>query len=354
MLQNYSAAGPDKALPMFELGHRWIQTVLHDNPNTATRGTMAIAELELGICQLQVQPSEHAISLLQHASAELRRLNVNTRHPPGDTTIILYQTRRAQATLIREFQRLERSAEAAEAARHMADWLSEITLRVSDDANVHRSLQLAQTENVGLLCATGQRSEAVQACRQQISFWEEVQRDNPSVDFKPQLAGRYLTLVRLLTEIGQMDEANQVAAKADELGLTDPSTLNELARNLVTALFAEPPPMAWQIGPDVAALAVAAAKQATKASPNDGNYWNTLGATQYCAGEWKSAIKALRSRWICAEEAMQSIGSSWQWLIGNLINTMKPAGGTTRLLCGWIRISHKMMSSVFSVLEQLY
>ena len=120
-------------------------------PHNGDTWIIAIAELELGICHIQVQPSEHAISLLQHASAELRHLSVNLPSPPGDTTISLYQARRAQAALIREFQRLERSAEAAEAARHMADWLSEITLRVSDDAIVHRSLQLAQTENVGLL-----------------------------------------------------------------------------------------------------------------------------------------------------------------------------------------------------------
>jgi tetratricopeptide (TPR) repeat protein len=53
--------------------------------------------------------------------------------------------------------------------------------------------------------------------------------------------------------------------------------------------------MAWQIGPDVATLAVEAAQQATNASPNDGNYWNALGAAQYCAGDWQSAINALKT-----------------------------------------------------------
>jgi serine/threonine protein kinase len=295
LLQDASADGPEKALPLFQQGHRWTQTALEDDPTMHARGTAAIAELELGICQFQVQPSEYAISLVQHASADLRRLS-NYPSPPGDVLITLYQSRRAQAALIKQLQRLGRFAEAAEAARQMSDWLGEITQPISDDPNVHRKLQLAQTENVGVLCATGQLSKAVEACRQQISFWQNVQRDKPSDDFKPYLAGRYLTLVRLLTEIGQVDEAIQAAAQADEMGLTDPPTLNQLARNLVTArYYAEPLPMAWQIGPDVAMLAVEAAQQATNASPNDGNYWNTLGAAQYCAGDWQSSIKALKT-----------------------------------------------------------
>ncbi len=296
LLQNSSVAGPEKALPIFEQAHRWAQTVLESSRAFWTRGTAAIAELELGICRLQVRPSEHAISQIQHAVTELRHLSVNYPQP---NMVLLYQARRAQATLIRQLQRLGRTVEAAEAARHMANWLIELTPRVSGDLTLHREMQLAQTENVGLLCATDQLSEAMQTCRQQITFWEEVERVTPSENFKSYLAGRYLTLVRLLTDIGQVDEANQVASQADEMGLTDSSTLNQLARNLVTAPFAEPLPMAWQIGPDVAALAVEAAQQATNASPNNGNYWSTLGAAQYCAATGKVPSRRSRPRWNC-------------------------------------------------------
>ena len=102
--------------------------------------------------------------------------------------------------------------------------------------------------------------------------------------------------MRLLTEIGHVDKAKEAAAQADEMGLTDSETLNQLARNLVTALFAEQPPMACQIGPDVAALAVEAAQQAIDASSNDGDYWSTLGAAQYCAAIGKTLSRRSRRR----------------------------------------------------------
>jgi tetratricopeptide (TPR) repeat protein len=91
----------------------------------------------------------------------------------------------------------------------------------------------------------------------------------------------------------KVDEANQAAAEADQVSLYSPQTLALLARNLVIALYLEPLPIAWRIGSDVPALAVEAAQKAVDASPDDGFYWNTLGAAQYCAGEWESAIEAL-------------------------------------------------------------
>ncbi|HJQ82071.1 MAG TPA: protein kinase [Lacipirellulaceae bacterium] len=290
LLQDDSTFGPQKALPMFEQAHRWAQTELENRPAMWTRQTAAVAELELGICHFHMQPSERACTLVQHACAELRRQSVNN---PSDTNI-LYQARRGQAALVRQFQRLGRTPEAAEAARHMAVWLEELKPLASSGASVHRELQLAQTESLGLLHASGQLSEAVEACRQQISFWEEVQRDNPSKDFKPYLAGRYLTLTRLLTELGEDDEAKQAAAQAHEMGLNSPQTFAQLARDLVIALYAAPLQMAWQNGTDASALAVEAAQKAVDASPNDGFYWNTLGAAQYCAGEWQSSMESLQ------------------------------------------------------------
>jgi hypothetical protein len=148
LLQDSSAAGPEKALPMFELGHRWTQAALKESPAQWTWGTAAVAELELGICEFQVRPSEHAIALVRHAAAESRRLSLHYTYPPADAAICLLVTRWAQAALIREFLRLGRAAEASEAARQMSEWLGEMAPRVSDEASLHRGLQQAQTENV--------------------------------------------------------------------------------------------------------------------------------------------------------------------------------------------------------------
>src|SRR5262249_59284333 len=41
------------------------------------------------------------------------------------------------------------------------------------------------------------------------------------------------------------------------------------------------------------ARAVGLAKEATELSPNNGNFWNTLGVAQYRNGEWKAAVASL-------------------------------------------------------------
>jgi serine/threonine protein kinase/tetratricopeptide (TPR) repeat protein len=313
LLQNSPVAGPADALPYFELGHGWAKNAMNDDPKTRSRATAAIAELEMGICQFQVRPSERAISLVKHAAAELRRHSVHfpdvLPQSRSRADVPLYQARRAHAALVRQLLRLGRTVEAEDAARQMSEWLVEISPRVSRNDSLQKELQLAQTENIELLLATGQLSEAVKACRQHISFWKEIQRYMPQADAKPFLAGGYLTLIRVLTEMHEVDEAHQAAAEADRLGLNSPQTLALLARNLVMALHLEPLPIAWRIGPDVPALAVEAAQKAVDASPDDGFYWNTLGAAQYCAGEWRSAIYAL-------EESMdlRNSGDPSDWL----------------------------------------
>ena len=45
------------------------------------------------------------------------------------------------------------------------------------------------------------------------------------------------------------------------MGLNTPQLLAQLARSLVVGVYTEPLPMAWQIGPEVAALAIEAAKR---------------------------------------------------------------------------------------------
>jgi tetratricopeptide (TPR) repeat protein len=298
LLQNSPAAGPAEALPMFELGHRWAKNVMNKDPKTRSQATAAIAELELGICQFQVRPTENDVSLVQTAESALRRHSVHVpdvlSQSRSKADVPLYQARRAHAALVRQLRRLGRTVEAEEAARQMSEWLLEMTPRASKNNSLHKELQLAQTDSIELLCATGQFSEAVGACRQQIEFWEGVQHDMPQAEIKPYLAGRYLTLTRLLTEMHEVDEANQAAAEANQMALYAPHTLAQLARNLVMGVYLEPLPIAWRIGPDVPALAVEAAQRAVDEAPQEGFYWNTLGAAQCCAGDWQGALESLQ------------------------------------------------------------
>ncbi len=285
LLQHNPDAGPQEAAPMFEQALRWSIALEEASPSQWTRQELAHVELWLGICCFHLQRSDDAIALIQRASAELRRQSVQRGN--------LYLWQSAQGTLVRQLQQVGRDADAAEAARQMADWLNEVAPMVSEDARVHGDLQLAQIENVGLLSATGQIEVAVHACRQHISFWEAFGRDKPSEVIRPYLAGSYLMLIRSLTAIGQVDEAKRVAAQADEIGLTDPQTLSQLARSLINAKCAEKLPLAHEADPAVAELAVQAAESVTSASPDDGRSWNMLGAAQYFDGQWQGAIHAL-------------------------------------------------------------
>jgi serine/threonine protein kinase len=157
LLQDMSAAGPKEAAPMFEIAVQWAKTGLAITPSKWTRLAAANAELDLGICYFEMQPSEHAMSIVRRATSELRRLS--TDHP-SDASLI-GPARHGQTTLVRQLQQLGRTDDAAEAARDMADWLKEITRRAPSDVEVQKGLQRAQMDTIELLRATNQESKAV-------------------------------------------------------------------------------------------------------------------------------------------------------------------------------------------------
>jgi serine/threonine protein kinase/tetratricopeptide (TPR) repeat protein len=174
--------------------------------------------------------------------------------------------------------------EAAAAARRSVDvyggLLSEFPSNLENRGNMAQAARILAQQ----LVATGQPHDAVQACRQQVSFWEKLQRDHAQEVFKPQLANAYLSLSFSLTKGGTVDEAQQAWEKAVEMGLSDANALNQFAWNLVAARDVEPA---------LATLAVQAARQATKATPSDAIILNTLGVAQYRAGQWEDAIQSL-------------------------------------------------------------
>jgi eukaryotic-like serine/threonine-protein kinase len=157
LLQVMSAEGPKEAAPMFEIAVQWAKTGLAITPSKWTRLAAANAELDLGVCYFEMQPSEHAISIVRRASSELRRLSID--HP--SYSILIGPARQGQAALVRQLLQLGRTDDAAEAARDMEDWLKEITRRAPNDAYVQKGLQRAQMETIELLRATNQESKAV-------------------------------------------------------------------------------------------------------------------------------------------------------------------------------------------------
>jgi hypothetical protein len=156
LLRDDAASGAIEAPPMFQKALRWAQASPDLSSSLTLRYAAVTAELELGISRYQLQPSEDALSLIQHATAEFRRLSFDF---PADAGCV-DSARWAQVTLVRQLQRLGRTDDAEEAARDMADWLKEITRRVPNDVEVQKGLQRAQMETIDLLRATNQENEA--------------------------------------------------------------------------------------------------------------------------------------------------------------------------------------------------
>ena len=109
----------------------------------------------------------------------------------------------------------------------------------------------------------------------------------------------HICLGEVLLQQNKLDEAIGVYRKIIELERNSPRTHNQLAWILATR------PEANMRDPK---QAVALATRAVKLKPDEGTHWNTLGAAQYRAGDWKAAIAAL-------EESMKRRdgGDSLDW-----------------------------------------
>jgi tetratricopeptide (TPR) repeat protein len=98
-------------------------------------------------------------------------------------------------------------------------------------------------------------------------------------------------LGHVLKEAGRIDEAIDAYREAHRLKPADAGIRDKLALQLNNlawglAMHAEP----VRCDPD---RAVRLAREAVEVKPEEGNYWNTLGAVQYRRGQWTVAIAAL-------------------------------------------------------------
>jgi hypothetical protein len=130
---------------------------LNKQPSSVdARYAAAIADTELGQCRFRAGATDDANLLVWRAADEFRRLSLEFRSDPK----FMLTTRWAHGTLARQFQQLGRVEDAAETARHLADWLNDIAPRAQHDPKVQSELQQSWTETAALLRATGQDREA--------------------------------------------------------------------------------------------------------------------------------------------------------------------------------------------------
>ncbi len=125
----------------------------------------------------------------------------------------------------------------------------------------------------------------------------------------PKEARYWNTLAAVEYQAGDWEQAIKALEKATEVGkegdLGDhhPSTI--VAMNDLSYYLAIAPESSGLRDP---ARAVALGKKAVAASPQVGNYWNTLGVAQYRASDWHEAIKALEK-----SMELRKGGDSFDW-----------------------------------------
>jgi tetratricopeptide (TPR) repeat protein len=162
---------------------------------------------------------------------------------------------------------------------------------------------------------------------------ETIAQLQSAIELDPKLATAHSNLGAALYRQGKLDQAIAECRKAIELGANDANAhyyLGAALRDLgklekaiasywkaiqINPRFAQQAnDLGWRLAtaPDPkqrdGRQAVAFAELAVKAAPTEGNYWNTLGAAQYRAGNWKEAVAAL-------EKSMQlrKGGDAFDW-----------------------------------------
>jgi tetratricopeptide (TPR) repeat protein len=160
----------------------------------------------------------------------------------------------------------------------------------------------------GALAALGERAKAAEACSRAVELagtnlsvrlacarihaglghWDKALADLPenveAAPDKKSLPDFYFLRATANVQLRRFAEALADYAKAQELAPDSPVEHNALAWFLVTCpepKFRDP------------RRAVELAKKGIKLAPKEANFWNTLGAAHYRAGDWQAATLAL-------------------------------------------------------------
>jgi tetratricopeptide (TPR) repeat protein len=215
----------------------------------------------------------------------------------------------------------------AEQAYHRAIALQEkIVAERSTDGAHQRELAGARHALARLLVKLGRSTDADQQLDSAIAAYQQTVRLEPD-------HGNYEALAHALSEDGSLDEAVKAYREAVRLDrncavariglastlqengkveeaiavleeLTDLKPEDASAYNSLAWLLATSPDSKFRD----AGRARELAKKAVSLSPNNGDYWNTLGVAYYGTGEWQKAIEAFNK-----SMGLRDGGNSFDW-----------------------------------------
>jgi tetratricopeptide (TPR) repeat protein len=191
--------------------------------------------------------------------------------------------------------------EAAERSYQEAVQLLEQSVKEYPDWPFGR-VTLAQTlaSLADLLKNTGRQRQAEEVRRRVVGHYETLTADfHEDPNNRRKLLQSYVKLGSARSELGRYGDAIDPYRKALELDPESAAANNELGWFLATC-----PESRWRDP----AQAVRLAQKAVTASPEAGNYWNTLGVAHYRNGDAKAAVAALET-----SMRLRSGGDSFDW-----------------------------------------
>jgi serine/threonine protein kinase/Flp pilus assembly protein TadD len=258
-------------------------------------GNLALALL--GISRLPEAEDElrEAIALLSRARKEASavagyrrgRLPRFPRHLPFERSL-----GSAHNNLAGVLQNRDRSRDAEKEWGKAIDYYTQAVKDWPGVPALRRDLAHIERRFGNLLFDGKKRTEAAAHFRHSIDLFRALDAESPGVlDTQVELSESLDILGDLLLSEGDRTRAGEHYREALELrekvvkrcpGVAEP--LNKLAWFLAAC----PDPRFRDPG-----RAVTLAKEATERSPNNGNFWNTLGVAQYRNGEWKAAVASL-------------------------------------------------------------
>ncbi len=267
-----------------------------DLADPESRGILALANDHLGLVLRDAGRPDEAVPLHESALELWTGLLEGSRGDP-DTRWYLGESHMFLGTSLLYCGKLD------EAETSMREALSILEPLVADfpaRVRYHLDEALAIFELARIRSEQGRFREAVPIFRKARASMEDLTARDPNLSLaRDVLIMTDIHLVKLLCELGEVEQAADVLQRARGRQGYRPELLNSLAWLLGTG-------PGWQSRDP--AEAVGLAQRAVSLAPGVARFWNTLGVAQYRAGDWDAAIDTLEK-----SAELKGYGDAWDF-----------------------------------------